>query len=123
MPYDQVMHKFKHGELHSGSKSGPPVKNRAQAIAIMMSEKRKAEGGKTEYQSKKMQGGGLVEPKEYKKGGYVGFAAVEASARKSGARNPAAVAASVGRKKYGKSKFQKAAAQGKKMRGFSSIGR
>lgn len=52
MPYDQVMHKFKHGQLHSGSKSGPPVKSRNQAIAIMMSEKRAAQGGKTEYQSK-----------------------------------------------------------------------
>lgn len=51
MPYDEVMHKFKHGELHSGSKKGPKVKNRKQAIAIMMSEKRKAGEGKTEYQS------------------------------------------------------------------------
>ena len=42
------------------------------------------------------------------------FAAVEASARKSGARNPAAVAAAAGRKKYGKAKFQKLAAAGRK---------
>lgn len=35
------MHKFKHGELHSGSKKGPKVKNRKQAIAIMLSEKKK----------------------------------------------------------------------------------
>lgn len=40
MPYEQVMHKFKHGKLHSGSKHGPQVKNRKQAIAIMLSEKR-----------------------------------------------------------------------------------
>jgi hypothetical protein len=53
MPYTEVMHKFKHGELHSGSKSGPPVKNRKQAIAIMLSEKRAAAGGKEEYKSKK----------------------------------------------------------------------
>jgi hypothetical protein len=53
MPYDEVMHKFKHGQLHSGSKKGPPVKNRKQAIAIMMSEKRKAGEGKSEYKSKK----------------------------------------------------------------------
>jgi hypothetical protein len=33
------MHEFKHGTLHSGSKSGPLVKNRKQAIAIMLSEK------------------------------------------------------------------------------------
>ncbi len=40
MPYQEVMPKFKKGMLHSGSKSGPVVKNRSQAIAIMMSEKR-----------------------------------------------------------------------------------
>lgn len=50
MPYDQVMHKYKFGNLHSGSKKGPKVKNRKQAIAIMLSEKRKAGQGKTEYQ-------------------------------------------------------------------------
>ncbi len=51
MPFDEVMHKFKHGELHSGSKSGPPVKSRQQAIAIMLSEKRAAEKGKSEYRA------------------------------------------------------------------------
>ncbi len=50
MPYTNVLHEFKHGELHSGSKSGPKVKSRAQAVAIMLSEKRAAEGGKKEYQ-------------------------------------------------------------------------
>jgi uncharacterized protein DUF6496 len=50
MPYTEVMHKFKHGMLHSGSKSGPKVKSRSQAIAIMLSEKRKGESGeKPEY--------------------------------------------------------------------------
>jgi hypothetical protein len=34
----KVMEEFKHGELHSGSKKGPMVKNRKQAIAIAMSE-------------------------------------------------------------------------------------
>lgn len=34
------MGKFKRGKLHSGSKQGPKVKNRKQAIAIMLSEKR-----------------------------------------------------------------------------------
>lgn len=52
MPYDEVMHKFKHETLHSGSKKGPKVKNRKQAIAIMMSEKREANKGKSEYKSK-----------------------------------------------------------------------
>jgi hypothetical protein len=37
-----VMHEFKHGELHSGSKQGPQVKNRKQAIAIALSQARKA---------------------------------------------------------------------------------
>jgi hypothetical protein len=50
MPYTQVMHKFKHGTLHSGSKSGPRVKSRQQAIAIMLSEKRAAVG-KLEYRA------------------------------------------------------------------------
>lgn len=33
-----VMSKFKHGALHSGSKHGPKVTSRKQAIAIGMSE-------------------------------------------------------------------------------------
>lgn len=52
MPFDQVLHKFKAGSLKSGS--GGPVKDRKQAIAIMLSEKRKAESGKREYQSRGM---------------------------------------------------------------------
>ena len=40
MPSSQVMHKFKAGKLHSGGPSGPTVKGRKQAIAIMLSEKR-----------------------------------------------------------------------------------
>lgn len=52
MPYTEVMHKFKHGQLKSGG-SGEKVKSRKQAIAIMLSEKRAAEGGKKEYQPKK----------------------------------------------------------------------
>lgn len=41
MPADEVMSEFKKGTLRSGSKEGPQVRNRKQAIAIMMSEKRK----------------------------------------------------------------------------------
>lgn len=52
MPWEEVLHKAKHGKLHSGSKHGPLVKDRKQAIAIMLSEKREAEGGKKEYQPK-----------------------------------------------------------------------
>ena len=49
MPYTEVMHKFKHGELHSGGATGPKVENRKQAIAIMLSEKKKAAAGNEEY--------------------------------------------------------------------------
>ena len=37
----KVMTEMKEGKLHSGSKKGPVVKNRAQAIAIGLSEARK----------------------------------------------------------------------------------
>jgi hypothetical protein len=37
---EKVMHEYKHGELHSGSKKGPKVKSRKQAIAIGLSEQR-----------------------------------------------------------------------------------
>jgi hypothetical protein len=36
-----VLHEYKYGKLHSGSKKGPRVKSRKQAIAIAMSEARK----------------------------------------------------------------------------------
>ena len=52
MPWNEVMGKFKRGALHSGSKHGPIVKSRDTAIAIMMSEKRKAAGGKAEYKKR-----------------------------------------------------------------------
>lgn len=42
----KVMHEFKAGKLHSGSKKGPMVKSRKQAIAIAMSEARKSKKGK-----------------------------------------------------------------------------
>lgn len=32
------MRKFKHGTLHSGSKTGPIVKSRKQAVAISLKE-------------------------------------------------------------------------------------
>ena len=51
MPFSAVMGKFKRGELHSGSKTGPKVTSRKQAIAVMLSEKRAAQGGKREYRS------------------------------------------------------------------------
>ncbi len=41
MPSSKVMHEYKHGKLHSGSKHGPKVRSRKQAVAIMLSERRK----------------------------------------------------------------------------------
>lgn len=38
----KVMHEYKEGKLHSGSKKGPKVKSRKQALAIGLSEARKA---------------------------------------------------------------------------------
>ena len=35
---EKVMHEYKEGKLHSGSKKGPNVKSRKQAIAIAMHE-------------------------------------------------------------------------------------
>ena len=57
------LHKFKHGQLHSGSKKGPLVKSRKQAIAIALSESRqakKADGGAAlnlAYAIKRAEGG------------------------------------------------------------------
>lgn len=59
MPFSEVMGKFKRGQLHSGSKGGPVVKDRKQAVAIRMSEERAAKGGKREYQPKKKPGRGF----------------------------------------------------------------
>ena len=41
----KVMHEFKSGDLHSGSKKGSMVKNRKQAVAIALSEARKVKKG------------------------------------------------------------------------------
>ena len=58
-------------------------------------------------------------PKTYKGkstrlGGGGRFEMVKAAAKKGGAKNPAAVAAMVGRKKYGAKKMAKMAAAGRK---------
>ncbi len=39
---EKVMHEYKEHKLHSGSKKGPEVTNPKQAIAIALSESRKA---------------------------------------------------------------------------------
>ncbi len=38
---ERAMHEMKRGELHSGSKSGPVVTSRSQAIAIGLAEARR----------------------------------------------------------------------------------
>jgi hypothetical protein len=40
---EKVMKEAKAGKLHSGSKKGPIVKSKKQAIAIALSEQRKAD--------------------------------------------------------------------------------
>lgn len=42
---EKVMGEFKRGALHSGSKTGPKVTSRSQAVAIGLSEQRKADKG------------------------------------------------------------------------------
>ena len=49
-PWDEVMDKWKAGKLKSGG-NGKKVKSQKQAIAIMLSEKRAAKKGKTEYKA------------------------------------------------------------------------
>jgi hypothetical protein len=48
----KVMEEYKEGKLHSGSKKGPEVKSKKQAIAIGLSEARKA-GEKVKPKKKK----------------------------------------------------------------------
>ena len=43
---EKVMKEAKAGKLHSGSKTGPIVTKKSQAIAIALSEQRKADKGK-----------------------------------------------------------------------------
>ena len=38
---EKVMREFKRGSLHSGSKKGPRVTSRRQAVAIALSEQRR----------------------------------------------------------------------------------
>lgn len=39
---EKVMHEYKEGELHSGSKKGPKVTSRKQAVAIALNEARRS---------------------------------------------------------------------------------
>lgn len=56
MPWNEVLSKFKAGDLHSGSKHGPKVTSRSQAVAIMLSEKGASKNGHTEYDTKPLDG-------------------------------------------------------------------
>lgn len=49
----KVMHEFKTGTLHTGSKKGPVVKSRKQAIAIAISEQSKVSGKKSYKRGKR----------------------------------------------------------------------
>jgi hypothetical protein len=51
------MHKFGRGTLHSGGPGGPKVTSQAQAVAIMMSEKRKEAKHGGHYPEGHFQGG------------------------------------------------------------------
>lgn len=42
----KVMGEYTEGKLHSGSKTGPVVKNKKQAVAIALSEQRKKDAKK-----------------------------------------------------------------------------
>ena len=53
MPSSEVMTKWKAGRLHSGGPSGPAVTNLKQAVAIMLSEKRKEKANGGVYPEKK----------------------------------------------------------------------
>lgn len=43
---EKVMHEFKEGELKSGSKKGPQVKSRKQALAIALNSARRLKNRK-----------------------------------------------------------------------------
>lgn len=53
MPGETALHEFKEGTLHSGSKTGPKVTNRKQAIAIYLSENGKSNKGKRGFASRR----------------------------------------------------------------------
>lgn len=53
MPSEDVMDEWKAGSLRSGSKRGKKVRSRKQAIAIMLSERRKEGKGGSRRRAKR----------------------------------------------------------------------
>lgn len=84
----KVMGEFKSGKLHSGSKEGPEVTNPKQAVAIALSEARKA-GAKVPV--KKAEGGAISTRPTDAKGRRMTMAELEQSNRDLGSMSKAAV--------------------------------
>jgi hypothetical protein len=87
---EKVMGEYGKGELHSGSKTGPVVKNPKQAVAIALSEARKA-GAKIPV---KKQAGGLMAkamPEDERAAGLMrkvaGMAMTDAEAKRAAGRS------------------------------------
>lgn len=105
VPKDSTMRDTYLGARHAAEKDAiaANAKNKAGEKAKAMYRAMKANDKK-----------GMAEAEQVSEK-YMGFEKVKAAAAKGGAKDPGAVAASIGRKKYGKEKFQKAAAAGKKL--------
>jgi hypothetical protein len=82
---EKVMGEYGKGELHSGSKTGPVVKNPKQAVAIALSEARKA-GAKLPV---KKQAGGLMGAMTDAERRMVGPAMTDAEAKRVAGRSMA----------------------------------
>ena len=59
----KVMGEYKEGKLHSGSKTGPKVTSRKQAVAIALNEARSA-GAKIPAEKKRAMHGGMMHKKK-----------------------------------------------------------
>src|SRR5437868_6984269 len=85
---ERAMHEMKHGELKSG-KSGKTVKSKKQAIAIGLSEARKAGGKVPKKKTGAKKGGAKKKPgpkKGAKKGGAKKKPGPKKGAKKGGAK-------------------------------------
>lgn len=87
---EKVMHEYKEGSLHSGSKEGPKVKNRKQAAAIALSEAGKSrdygtpEGARKAAQTRAHGGGGPVHEKAHEHLTGAGWSFQQSSTNPSG---------------------------------------